>query len=265
VFPTFPVVLHFRGNSDDVVDFNKNFMQEPVPGLPPLNPTRVVHAAQSIEILKPLPVEAEGGWKITSRIVGVSENAKGIIVETEQLLVDLRGTPHVRMIGSSFNLGAKGNGKPFSKSLLSAPKPSRNIPLSHPADAVVKQVTSPEQSIIYRLSGDYNPLHIDPEIGKRAGFGGVILHGLGTFGFAARAILERYTGNDPNGLKAYGCRFTSPVKPADELETSIWELGPGPNGTTELGFITKNVTSGKIVLGNGVAHVTKKTRERIKL
>ena len=85
--------------------------------------------------------------------------------------------------------------------------------MNRPADAVVKQVTSPEQAAIYRLSGDYNPLHIDPEVGKRAGFGGVILHGLGTFGFAARVILECYTGNDPNGLKAYACRFASPVKP----------------------------------------------------
>lgn len=94
--------------------------------------------------------------------------------------------------------------------------------MSRPADAIVKQVIPPEQAAIYRLSGDYNALHIDPEVGKRAGFGGVILHGLGTFGFAARVILEHYAGNDPNGLKVYGCRFASPVKPGGASNHEVY-------------------------------------------
>lgn len=86
----------------------------------------------------------------------------------------------------------------------------------------------------------------DPSIGEAAGFGGVILHGLSTFGFAARAIVSSVGGNDPNSLKFYGTRFTSPVKPGNEIETSIWEIGPGPDGTVEVGFVTKNLTSGKV-------------------
>lgn len=99
------------------------------------------------------------------------------------------------------------------------------------------------------------------------GFGGVILHGLATYGFAARAVLERLAGNDPNALKYFACRFTSPVKPGgsslaaqhpllaecityvsrtDTIETSIWEMGPGPDGTTEVSFVAKNLTSGKV-------------------
>ena len=97
----------------------------------------------------------------------------------------------------------------------------------------------------------------DPKIGKAAGFGGVILHGLSSFGFAARALLKTVCVNEPNSLKFIGVRFTAPVKPGDSLETSIWEVGNGPNGTTEVAFQTKNLTSGKIVLGNGAAYVVK--------
>jgi len=86
----------------------------------------------------------------------------------------------------------------------------------------------------------------DPRIGQAAGFGGVILHGLCTFGFVARSIVTVVGNNDPNSLVYYGVRFTSPVKPGDSIQTSIWEVGPGPNGTTELTFETKNLTTGKV-------------------
>jgi hypothetical protein len=86
----------------------------------------------------------------------------------------------------------------------------------------------------------------DPKIGQAAGFGGVILHGLSTFGFAARAIIKVVAENDPTALKFFGVRFTAPVKPGDTLETQMWEVGPGPAGTTEVTFITKNVNSGKV-------------------
>jgi peroxisomal enoyl-CoA hydratase 2 len=81
----------------------------------------------------------------------------------------------------------------------------------------VTETTSPESAAIYRLSGDYNPLHIDPSIGKGAGFGGCILHGLATYGFAARAVLDKVGGNDPNAMKYFAVRFTSPVRPGGKL------------------------------------------------
>jgi acyl dehydratase len=113
----------------------------------------------------------------------------------------------------------------------------------------------------YRLINLHHPL--DPRIGQAAGFGGVILHGLSTFGFAARAVLKTAGGNDPNSLKFFGVRFTSPVKPGDKLETSIWEVGKGPNGTTEVAFETKNLTTGKVVLGAGLAYVLKKAGSKL--
>ena len=74
----------------------------------------------------------------------------------------------------------------------------------------------------------------------------MILHGLSTFGFAARAVISSVAHNDPHALKFFGVRFTSPVIPGDALDTEIWEIGPGPNGTTEVTFTTKNVTTGKV-------------------
>ena len=121
---------------------------------------------------------------------------------------------------------------------------------------------------------------LDPSIGQAAGFGGVILHGLSTFGFAARALLSTVGANDPTALKFYGVRFTSPVKPGDPIETSAWDMGPGPDGTTEIAFEVKNLNSGKvrhhtyfldhlvliqsqIVIGNGLAYICKAEKSKL--
>jgi peroxisomal enoyl-CoA hydratase 2 len=86
----------------------------------------------------------------------------------------------------------------------------------------------------------------DPKVASDAGFGGVILHGLSTFGFAARAILQAVGNGRPSALRYFGVRFTAPVMPGDELETSAWELKKGPDGTTEVAFEVKNTTTGKV-------------------
>jgi len=236
--------------------FSEKVKGRPVPGLPPLDPNRVVHATQSIEILKELPHVSGPGWKWTTRYTGVVENKSGIILTAENLLVDSKGTPYAKLFSSSFNLGAKATGEKFSK-VIAGPPQAKPIPKDRKPDWTVQEQTIPEQAIVFRLSGDYNPLHIDPRIGKAAGFGGVILHGLSTYGFAARGILKAVANNDPSALKFFGVRFTAPVKPGDTLETQVWEVGPGPSGTTEVTFITKNVTSGKVALGGGIAYIRK--------
>jgi len=262
-FPTYPVVLSLKGASQDVTDFSKGFAGEPIPGLPKFDPNRVVHGSMSIEVLKPLPLESGSGWSLKKSIAGVHENKSGIIVDMELLLVDPSGVPYTRMITSSFNLGAKSNPpQKFSKTTSSSPT-AKPPPKGATPNYIVTETTSEEQAIIYRLSGDYNPTHIEPSVGKKMGFGGVILHGLATYGFAARAVLERLAGNDPNALKYFACRFTTPVKPGDTIETSIWEVGPGPDGTTEVSFVTKDLTSGKIVLGGGIAYVRKVEKSKL--
>ncbi|KAF9804681.1 hypothetical protein IEO21_09284 [Rhodonia placenta] len=265
-FPTYPVVLMFKGMfciNQDTVNFRQLMSGgKKVSGLPAFDPNRVVHGFQSIEILRPLPAVSGPGWKLKKRIVGVNENKTGIVLEDEQVLVDSNGTPYAKLYSASFNLGAKGTGNSFSKRIAGAPQ-AKPVPKDRKPDWVVQDKTTPEQAIVYRLSGDYNMLHIDPSIGKAAGFGGVILHGLSTFGFAARALVSAVGGGDPNALRFFGTRFTSPVKPGDALETSVWEVGPGPDGTTEVSFATKNLTNGKACLGGGIAYVKKQEKGRL--
>jgi peroxisomal enoyl-CoA hydratase 2 len=88
----------------------------------------------------------------------------------------------------------------------------------------------------------------DPRVGSNAGFDGVILHGLSTFGFAARAILKVVGGGVPSALRYFGVRFTAPVMPGDGLETSVWEVKKAPDGTTEVAFEVKNTRTGKVCL-----------------
>ncbi|KAH9924966.1 peroxisomal dehydratase [Epithele typhae] len=262
-FPTYPV----SGTNQDVVNFRKLMTGgKHSPHLPKFDPNRGVHGSQSIEILKPLPAVSGEGWKVKKRLVAVSENKSGIIVEIESTVVDAHGTPYVKLYSGSFNLGAKATGSNFSKRIAGPPQ-GKPVPKDRKPDWVVRDQTSPEQAVMYRLSGDYNELHINPAIGKAGGFGGVILHGLSTFGFGARAIVEAVGGGDPASLTLFGVRFTAPVKPGDALETSIWDMGParapGHEGETEVAFVTKNAASGKVALGAGVAYVKKVEKSKL--
>ncbi|KZO99228.1 peroxisomal dehydratase [Calocera viscosa TUFC12733] len=260
-FPTYPVVLSLKGDAEDVTEFSKVLGRDEIPGLPKFDPERAVHGSMSIEILRPLPLETGKGWRMKRRVSGVHENKSGIILEIELLLVDPQGTEYAKMITSSFNVGARTLG-PFSKSLTGPPR-GKPVPKDRKPDHIVTEQTLPEQALLYRLSGDYNPLHIDPSIGAKMSFGGVILHGLSTYGFAARAVLRSVGANDPHALKAFAVRFTAPVKPGDTLETSIWEMGPGPDGVTLVAFSTRVVETGKVCLGAGVAHVLKPARGKL--
>jgi acyl dehydratase len=111
--------------------------------------------------------------------------------------------------------------------------PPREVaPVERPKDApptfVLEEVTSPEQALLYRLSGDHNPLHADPDFARRVGFErGPILHGLCTFGFMVRHVAKAVCGGDASRLRSFEAQFRRPVWPGDTLVTEGWVVRPG--------------------------------------
>jgi acyl dehydratase len=102
--------------------------------------------------------------------------------------------------------------------------------------------------LIYRLSGDYNPLHIDPQVAASAGFARPILHGLCTYGIAGYAVLKSLCANEPNRLRRLDVRFSAPVYPGETIRTEIWDEGGG-----RASFRSRAIERDVIVLNNGLA------------
>jgi acyl dehydratase len=116
-------------------------------------------------------------------------------------------------------------------------------------DAVCDLPTRPETALIYRLSGDPNPLHVDPAVAKAAGFPRPILHGLATFGIAGHAILKRLCDYDPARLSAIAGRFSAPVFPGETIRTEMWRDG------TVVSFRARVLERDVIALNNGRAKI----------
>ena len=127
-------------------------------------------------------------------------------------------------------------------------RPAHPIPDRAP-DLVCDLPTRPEMALIYRLSGDPNPLHADPGIARAAGFPRPILHGLGTFGVAGHAILKRLCGYDPSRLKAMAGRFSAPVFPGETIRTELWRDGE------VVSFRARVLERDVVALNNGRAEV----------
>ena len=132
--------------------------------------------------------------------------------------------------------------------------PPREAPAPHPLparapDAVCDFGTRPEMALIYRLSGDYNPLHADPAFAKAAGFDRPILHGLGTFGVSGHALLKTMCGYDPARLISFSCRFSAPVFPGETIRTEMWRDGD------VVSFRARVVERDVIAINNGRAEV----------
>jgi acyl dehydratase len=110
--------------------------------------------------------------------------------------------------------------------------------------------TRPESALIYRLSGDYNPVHADPAVARSAGFERPILHGLCSFGVTGHALLRTLCGWDASRLKEIGARFSSPVYPGETLRVEMWRRGAAVQ------FRTKVVQRDVVVLSHGSARVS---------
>jgi len=205
VLPTIAVVLSPRG-------------AVPLDKIGAFNPAMLVHGEQAIELARPLP--PDGTLKATGKIVGLYDKGKGAVVATETEAVDATtGELLFRTRSSAFIRGAGGFGGDRGPSGPSFELPARK------ADHEISYETRPDQALLYRLSGDRNPLHSDPEFAKLAGFPRPILHGLCTYGFTGRALLHALCGGDPARFKSIEGRFSKPVFPGEALTTKMWVDG----------------------------------------
>jgi acyl dehydratase len=204
VLPTFAVIIGTGGSAfGKIGDFNWAML---------------VHGEQSIELNGPIPVE--GTVRTTSRITGIYDKGSGAVVASEAESVDIAtGQPLFTTRMSAFIRGEGGWGGDRG------PSGARNQPPDRAPDHQVTYETRPDQALTYRLSGDRNPLHSDPEFAKLGGFDRPILHGLCTYGFTGRALLHTLCGSDPARFKSMDARFSKPVMPGDTLTISMWVDG----------------------------------------
>ena len=205
---------------------------------------RVVHGEQGFTIHRPLPVE--GDLIGENKVVGVYDKGKdkGALLMTECTVRDKStGDTYCTLTHTVFCRADGGFGGPAGTS-----KPPHQVP-DTPPDAVCDLPTLPQAALIYRLSGDYNPLHADPAYAQKAGFKAPILHGRATFSIAGHAILKTCCGYDPARFKSMEGRFSSPVYPGETIRTEIWRSG------NEVTFRTTVPARGVTVLNNGRAEI----------
>jgi acyl dehydratase len=202
VLPTFGNMISGGGRGRRLGDFD---------------PAAFVHAEQAFTLHRPLP--AAGTARSVSRVSGIYDKGSAALVVTESTTADAAtGDPLVTTRGSIFIRGEGGFGGDRG------PGQDWAMP-SGPPDEQVTYQTRPDQALLYRLTGDRNPLHSDPKFAARGGFARPILHGMCTFGYTGRALLHAVCGSEPARFGSMEGRFTRPVIPGDELTISIWADG----------------------------------------
>lgn len=205
---------------------------------------KILHGEQSFTLHAPLPAEGTivGETRITE-IIDKGEG-KGALIYSERRMTDkASGTLIATVEGTSFARGDGGFGGPTGPV-----KPVHTLPETEP-EAVFEHRTLPGQALIYRLSGDYNPLHADPEVATGAGFKAPILHGLSTLGVASWSITAALADGDPAALTHLQLRFSSPVYPGETIRTEMWRDGD------EVSFRARVVERDVVVLNNGLARL----------
>src|SRR5580658_7916190 len=225
VLPTYGVLISQASTGRDLGDFDRAML---------------VHAEQSFELHQPLPVA--GTVRIVATVTGIYDKGSGALVVTQSRAVDAAtGEPLVTTRGSTFIRGEGGFGGDRG------PRETWTRPEREP-DHVVSYATRPEQALVYRLSGDRNPLHADPKFAARGGFSRPILHGLCTYGVTGRALLHTLCDSDPARFGAMSGRFSHPVYPGESLVVSIWVPEDGEAGEALFQTATEN---GTVVIDRG--------------
>ncbi|MES2260334.1 MAG: MaoC/PaaZ C-terminal domain-containing protein [Pseudomonadota bacterium] len=231
--PTMAAVLGYPGF----------WMQHPDTGI---DWKQLLHGEQRMRLHRPLPVAATVIGRTVVRSITDKGAAKGAIIVTERTITDAASGALLASI--EMLTFCRGDGG-YSATGQPSDTPGSALPSSPapPPDAICDLPTRPEAALLYRLSGDPNPLHADPEIAAAAGFERPILHGLATYGIAAHAILKTWCDYAPEKLKGLSVRFTAPVYPGETIRTEMWRRG------ATIHFQARSLERDRIVLSNGVA------------
>ncbi|MGZ4723531.1 MAG: MaoC/PaaZ C-terminal domain-containing protein [Ilumatobacteraceae bacterium] len=204
VFPTFAVVIGWGAGSA-------------MRNIGTFNPALLVHGQQAITLHKAIPVS--GSARLQGRVTAMYDKGTAAVVVTETTATDLAdGQLLFTNVSSAFIRGEGGWGGDRG------PSGPKNTPPDRAADHQVTYQTSPDQALVYRLSGDRNPLHSDPSFAAMGGFDRPILHGLCTYGFTGRALLHTLCSGEASRFEHIEGRFTSPVLPGEALTISMWEI-----------------------------------------
>lgn len=204
-----------------------------------VNYAMVVHGEQKIELHRPLP--AYGSFSVVARTIGAFDKGagKGAVIIRETTWTNAAGEKIATLTASTFARGDGGFGGPSE----GAPQP-HTVPIRAP-DQSVDFPTRLGQALLYRLNGDRNPLHSDPDVARRAGFSRPILHGLCTYGITCRAVLKEMVDFDPKQILSHEVRFSAPVLPGDTIAVDLWRDG------NVVSFEARAKERGVIVIKNG--------------
>ena len=223
VFPTFPVVLGWgKGSAMGKIGS--------------FNPAMLVHGQQSVSLHRTLPVE--GTATLQNEVVAMYDKGKAAVVVSESRAT-IDGEPLYSTRSSAFIRGEGGWGGDRG------PSGPQNVPPDRAPDHSVTYQTSPDQALVYRLSGDRNPLHSDPAFAAMGGFDRPILHGLCTYGFTGRALVHTLCDSDPSRFGHIEGRFASPVLPGEALTVDMWVDAEG-----EAVFVTR--VDDRVVIDQGL-------------
>jgi acyl dehydratase len=204
VVPTFPVVVGFGGGALAKVG---------------LDYRQVLHGEQAVTLYRPFP--AEGTAIAEGRMIGAWDKGpgKGAVFAEERRLLLANGEPLASVVTTAFGRAEGGFGGPSS----GQPKP--HVMPARAPDDVIEIDTLPKQALLYRLSGDLNPLHINPASATASGFPRPILHGLCTFAICCRGVLMAYCDYDPTRIRHHQARFSAPVFPGERIRIELWRDG----------------------------------------
>jgi len=236
VVPTAATVLTKVNSGADLGDI------EPVPGLRRSGMTleKILHGEQKVVLHRPL-ARADSLFFV-DRFVGAFDKGPniGAVVVKEATWRDQRGEEVATLTSTLFARGDGGFGGPRD----GQPRPHA-VPGRKP-DISVDLATSTGQALLYRLSGDRNPLHADPESARRSGFARPILHGLCTYGITCRAVLQSIVNFDADAIYSHEARFTAPVYPGETITIDLWVDG------RDISFEARVAARGVTVIKNGL-------------